>query len=77
VNALFDPNFQYLWALLLALLLFYPVRQLIWALYVRRAGQAGRMDKETSLRLKKRSTVTAILLCIIFSVLYTVHLFRI
>ncbi len=76
MKTLFDPAFQYLWALILALLLFYPVRQLIWALYVRRAGRRGQVGEEQSLVLKKRSNVTAILLCLIFSIVYTTHLFK-
>jgi hypothetical protein len=35
----FTQQYFYLWMLALAVLLFLPVRHLIWVLYVRRAGK--------------------------------------
>lgn len=75
MEALFTRDYLLLWALVLGAALFYPVRQLIWVLYMRRAHRLGEPDEAEGLRLKKRATVTALLLCFIFSLLYTSHLF--
>ena len=76
--ALFTKDYFLLWAAALALALFLPVRQLIWALYVRRAAAKGAdIDETESLRLKRRAGATSALLCFVFSILYTMHLFRI
>ena len=75
--ALFTRDYFLLWAVVLAVALFWPVRQLIWALYVRRAtGKVGEIDQAEQDRLKARAGVTSALLCSVFSVLYTLHLFR-
>jgi len=76
VEALFNNENPYLWALILALLLFYPVRQLIWTLYVRKASQQTTIDEAESLRLKKRATVTSILVCFVFSLIYASTLIK-
>jgi len=74
---LFSAEFQWLWTLGLGLALFYPVRQVIWALSVRRANsKGGNVDEAEALRLKRRAAVTSGLLCFIFSVLYVNHLFQ-
>ncbi|MBT4932491.1 MAG: hypothetical protein HOL66_00385 [Rhodospirillaceae bacterium] len=76
MQVLFNAEYQWLWTLALALALFLPVRQLIWALTVRRADAKGaNVDEAESLRLKRRSGVTAGLLCFLFSVLYVNSLF--
>ncbi len=75
---LFNPEYQWLWTLGLGLGLFFPVRQMIWALSVRRAVAKEKdvaVDEAESLRLKKRATFTSVLLCFIFSVLYVNSLF--
>lgn len=67
----------YLWMLLLAALLFLPVRQLIWVLSVRRAeSQDGREDEARRQYLKRRASVTAALLCFVFSFLYVSNTMR-
>jgi hypothetical protein len=73
--ALNSPDYIWLWTLLLAAALFYPVRQLIWVIQVRRAERDGRQDDARRALLRSRATVTAILLCAVFSFLYTAHLF--
>ncbi len=74
---LFDRTLQPVWALILALALFLPVRRLIFVLYMRRAQQRQEEDLEAlSARLKRRSTVTAALLSLVFSFMYTAYLFR-
>lgn len=75
MEALFTRDYMLLWALLLGAALFYPVRQLIWVLYMRRANRQGEPDEAEGLRLKKRATATAVLICFVFAVLYTSHLF--
>jgi len=71
----FSRDYLYIWIVALAALLFFPVRQLIWALQVRRAQKrAGDMD-EKELRLKSRSGFTAALLSLIFAYFYVNHLF--
>ncbi len=70
MEALFSQTAAPLWGLALALALFYPVRQLIWTLYVRRAGRDTAVDEAESLRLKRRANVTSGLLCFVFAMLY-------
>jgi hypothetical protein len=78
MSTLFGPDYGFLWALVLALALFFPVRQLIWVLYVRRAQKQSGGDVEAAeqARLKKRASVTAALLCFVFAVIYTNYLFQ-
>jgi hypothetical protein len=74
---LFSAEYQWLWTLLLGGALFLPVRQLIWALSVRRADARGdNVDEAESLRLKRRAAVTAGLLCFLFSLLYVNHMLK-
>lgn len=75
---LFTAEYQYFWMLALALTLFFPVRQLIWVLMVRRAER--RLGSETDApernRLKRRAGITSALLCFVFSALYVGQLFQ-
>ena len=75
MEALFSDDNMLLWAFVLALALFYPVRQLIWVFYMRRARRQGEPDETEGQRLKKRATATAIMLCLVFALLYTSYLF--
>jgi len=60
-----------LWIILLSTVLFFPVRKLIWVLYVRKKQKTQQSDsEEEKINLKKRATITAILLCIVFSYIY-------
>ena len=65
-----------LWIILLSIALFFPVRKLIWVLYVRKKQKTQKSvsDEEKSI-LKKRATFTAILLCIVFSYIYVKQVF--
>lgn len=76
MEAIFSEKYLLLWALVLGAALFFPVRRLIWALYMRRAQRQAEPDETESLKLKQRATVTAVLLCFLFSVLYTYNLFQ-
>ena len=65
------------WVILLSAVLFFPVRQLIWVLYVRKKQKTqGSVSEEEKNGLKKRATFTAILLCIVFSYLYVKQVFN-
>ena len=76
MEALFTRDYYLLWSLGLGVALFFPVRQLIWVRYMRRAQRQGEPDEAEGRRLKKRATVTAVLICFVFSALYTGHLFQ-
>ena len=66
-----------LWIILLSTVLFFPVRKLIWTLYVRKKQKAQQsVSEEEKTSLKKRATFTAILLCIVFSYLYVNQVFN-
>ena len=65
------------WVMLLSAVLFFPVRQLIWVLYVRKKQKAqGSVSEEEKSSLKKRATFTAILLCVVFSYIYVKQVFN-
>ena len=65
------------WIILLSTVLFFPVRKLIWVLYVRKKQKTQKLvsDEEKN-SLKKRATFTAILLCIVFSYIYVKQVFN-
>jgi hypothetical protein len=73
---LFSQKYQLLWALVLAAMLFYPVRQLIWALSVRRAERDGQPDETRRNRLRRRATITSIMLVFVFAFLYTAAIMK-
>ena len=66
-----------LWITLLSVALFFPVRKLIWVLYIRKKQKTQKLvsDEEKD-SLKKRATFTAILLCIVFSYIYVKQVFN-
>ena len=71
--AFHDP----LWVILLSTVLFFPVRKLIWVLYVRKKQKAQKeVSDEEKNYLKKRATFTSILLCIVFSYVYVNQVFN-
>ena len=70
--AFHDP----LWIILLSTVLFFPVRKLIWVLYVRKKQKTQQsVSEEEKSSLKKRATLTAILLCVVFSYVYVKQVF--
>lgn len=75
MEMIFQEDFAVVWIVALAVALFFPVRQLIWVLYVRRAERKGPTDEAERRRLRNRAAVTAILLCFVFAALYVNHLF--
>ncbi len=71
--AFHDP----IWILVLSAALFFPVRQLIWVLYVRKKQKTEKnVSEEEIKKQKKRATFTSIFLCIVFSYLYVVQVFN-
>ena len=70
--AFHDP----LWIILLSTGLFFPVRQLIWVLYVRKKQKTQKIVSDDEKKsLKKRAAFTAVLLCIVFSYIYVNQVF--
>jgi len=71
--AFHDP----IWVVVLSVSLFFPVRQMIWVLYVRKKQKSQKIvsDDEKKI-LKKRATFTSVLLCIVFSYLYVTQVFN-
>jgi hypothetical protein len=66
-----------LWVILLSAVLFFPVRKLIWVLYVRKKQKTQpSVSEEEKISLKKRATFTAILLCVVFSYIYVKQIFN-
>ncbi len=64
------------WIILLSLVLFFPVKKLIWVLYVRKKQKTQQsVSEEEKKTLKKRATFTALLLCIVFSYIYVKQVF--
>ena len=71
--AFHDP----IWVALLSTALFFPVRQLIWVLYVRKKQKSQQtVSGEEKKSLKKRATLTSILLCVVFSYIYVIQVFN-
>ena len=66
-----------IWVVVLSAALFFPVRQLIWVLYVRKKQKSQKivLDEEKKI-LKRRATFTSVLLCIVFSYLYVSQVFN-
>ena len=71
--AFHDP----IWVVVLTTALFFPVRKLIWVLYVRKKQKSQKtVSDDEKKNLKKRATLTAVLLCIVFSYLYVTQVFN-
>ena len=65
-----------IWIILLATALFFPIRKLIWVLYVRKKQKIQKVVSDEEIKnLKKRATFTAILLCVVFSYIYVEQVF--
>lgn len=78
MEAVFSPEYQNLWAIAMAIALWFPVRNVIWVMQVRRAvRKAGEeaVDDAERLRLRKRAGFTAGLICVMFSFVYMGVLF--
>ncbi|MBT6983133.1 MAG: hypothetical protein HN956_02145 [Rhodospirillaceae bacterium] len=76
MESLFQPQYWLFWGMALAVLLFFPIRKIIWVMPVRRAQRKGEAaDAEDQKRLFRRAGVTAALLSFVFSIFYTNYLF--
>ena len=65
------------WVIMLSVVLFYPIRQLIWVLHVRKKQKKQKMVSEEERKiLKKKSTFTSIFLSIVFSYIYVAQAFN-
>ena len=77
MEGMFSSDYRWLWSTALAVALFFPVRQMIWVLAVRkeqrRAGQLP--DEKMQKYLKGRATVTSGLLCLVFGAAYASVMF--
>ncbi len=66
-----------IWTILLSITLFFPIRQLIWVLYVRKKQKKQNLVSEEEKKfLKKRATFTSIFLSIVFSYIYVTQVFN-
>ena len=66
-----------IWIIILSVALFFPVRKLIWVLYVRKKQKSQKTVSDIEMKiLKKRATFTSVLLCIVFSYLYVSQVFN-
>ena len=66
-----------IWVVVLSLALFFPVRKLIWVLYVRKKQKSQKTVSDDEKKgLKKRATLTSVLLCIVFSYIYVSQVFN-
>jgi len=71
--AFHDP----IWVMVLSTALFFPVRQMIWVLYVRKKQKSQKtVSDDEKKNLKKRATFTSFLLCVVFSYLYVGQVFN-
>ena len=71
--AFHDP----IWVIVLTTALFFPVRQLIWVLYVRKKQKSEKsVSDDEKMSLKRRANFTSILLCIVFSYVYVSQVFN-
>ena len=74
---LFNDEYWFIWAIVLTLALWFPMRQLIWALRARRLQKKSPPPNEkASHQLKRRATVISLLISMIFAIFYTLYLFR-
>ena len=65
------------WVIILSVALFFPVRQLIYVLYVRKKQKSQKLvTDEEKMSLKRRANFTSILLCIVFSYVYVSQVFN-
>ena len=66
-----------IWVIVLSTALFFPVRKLIWVLYVKKKQKSQKIVSESEIiSQKKRATFTSILLCIVFSYIYVNQVFN-
>ena len=70
---MFSPEYRWLWSAALGIALYFPMRQLIWVLSVRRLQRQKKgalPDEGARQSLKRRAGFTSALLCLVFATLY-------
>ena len=73
MEAILSPEYEWVWSVALGVALYFPVRQLIWVLAVRRQQRkaGGRLpDGDAQDAMKRRAGVTSGLLCLVFAAAY-------
>ena len=67
-----SSDYRWLWSAALAIALFFPIRQMIWVLAVRKEQRRGGEMPDEKMRqyLKGRAGVTSGLLCLVFAAAY-------
>ncbi len=72
MEAIVSSEYRWVWSAALGVVLFFPIRQLIWVMAVRRQQRrSGQLpDEETRDSMKSRAGVTSALLCLIFAAAY-------
>ncbi len=72
MEAILSPEYRWVWAAALGVALYFPVRQLIWVMAVRRQHRrSGQLpDEEARNSMKSRAGVTSALLCLVFAAAY-------
>jgi|TARA_B110000014_G_C20043391_1_gene542435 hypothetical protein len=66
-----------LWIVLLSTALFFPIRQLVWILHVRKKQKIDKVvSEEEKKNLKKRASFTSFFLSIVFSYIYVSQVFN-
>tara|TARA_B100000315_G_C14424865_1_gene517329 strand:+ start:684 stop:929 length:246 start_codon:yes stop_codon:yes gene_type:complete len=72
VDGLISSEFKWLWSAALGVALYFPIRQLIWVLSVRRTQRrTGETPIEEVLQsMKRRAGFTSLLLCLVFAAIY-------
>ncbi len=73
MGTILSPEYSWVWSVALGVALFFPIRQLIWVMAVRRQQRksGGRLpDLETRDSMKSRAGVTSALLCLVFAAAY-------
>ncbi len=72
MEGLISSEYKWLWSAALGLALFFPIRQLIWVLSVRRVQRkTGEIPIEEILQsMKRRASFTSMLLCLVFAFIF-------
>jgi len=66
-----------LWIILLSTALFFPIRQLVWILHVRKKQKIDKVVSEEEKKiLRKKASFTSFFLSIVFSYIYVSQVFN-
>ena len=77
MTSLFSHQYWLLWALVLGIALWFPLRQLIWTMSMRRLYKKKLpLDTAVADRIKRKASLTSILISMLFAIFYTQYLFR-